>query len=36
VAIVLGGELAGLLGAALDVPALAVLRDLFDFFAARQ
>ena len=33
--VVAGGEVAGLLGAALAVPVLAVLRVLFDFFAAR-
>jgi predicted PurR-regulated permease PerM len=35
VAVVAGGEIAGLLGAAFAVPLLAVLRVLFDFFAAR-
>lgn len=35
VAVVVGGEVAGLLGAALAVPILAMLRVLFDFFAAR-
>jgi predicted PurR-regulated permease PerM len=34
-AVVAGGEIAGLLGAALAVPVVAVLRVLFDFFAAR-
>jgi predicted PurR-regulated permease PerM len=35
VAVVAGGEIAGFLGAAFAVPVLAVLRVLFDFFAAR-
>ena len=35
VAVIAGGELAGLLGAAFAVPILAVLRVLVDFFAAR-
>lgn len=34
-AVVAGGDLAGLLGVILAVPALAVLRVLFDFFRAR-
>ncbi|MDP8921499.1 MAG: AI-2E family transporter [Chloroflexota bacterium] len=34
-AVVAGGEIAGLLGAAFAVPLLAVLRVLFDFFSAR-
>lgn len=33
--VIAGGELAGLLGAVFAVPALAVLRVLYDFFAAR-
>jgi predicted PurR-regulated permease PerM len=34
-AVIVGGEIAGLLGAILAVPFVAMLRVLFDFFRAR-